>query len=89
MTDAEKHAMCYKNHMKQTYLAMKIVRNLPQISARRSEITQKMIDLPKPAHKECAKTVIFDLDETLVHCNDNIETSDIVLPVTLPDGSFV
>ena len=32
------------------------------------------------------KTIIFDLDETLVHCNEFTIGCDVVLPVTLPDG---
>jgi hypothetical protein len=34
------------------------------------------------------KTLIFDLDETLAHCVDDIETegSDVVLDITFPNG---
>ncbi len=36
------------------------------------------------------KTLIFDLDETLVHCNasENVP-SDVVLPIKLNDGNIV
>jgi len=37
------------------------------------------------------KTIIFDLDETLVHCVDDPETDnpDVVLQVEFPNGEIV
>ena len=36
------------------------------------------------------KTIIFDLDETLIHCNDSsAKRSDVYLEVVLPDGSSI
>jgi len=37
------------------------------------------------------KTIIFDLDETLVHCIDDIESNpcDQVINVTFPNGETV
>lgn len=36
------------------------------------------------------KTVIFDLDETLIHCNENISMSyDIKLPIKFPTGEII
>jgi CTD small phosphatase-like protein 2 len=35
------------------------------------------------------KTVIFDLDETLVHCNTDLETAHVKLEVTFPSGETV
>lgn len=33
------------------------------------------------------KTLIFDLDETLIHCNENQNSqSDVRVPVTFPNG---
>jgi len=32
------------------------------------------------------KTLIFDLDETLVHCNEATGNSDVILPIMLPNG---
>ena len=33
------------------------------------------------------KTVVFDLDETLIHCNENLEAPyDVRLPITFPNG---
>lgn len=34
--------------------------------------------------------MIFDLDETLIHCNENCEMeSDVILPVKFPNGAIV
>ena len=35
-------------------------------------------------------TVVFDLDETLIHCNDSIKTEHhVTIPITFPDGKTV
>ena len=36
------------------------------------------------------KTVIFDLDETLIHCNENLNTPfDVKLPIVFPTGEVI
>lgn len=36
------------------------------------------------------KTVVFDLDETLIHCTDNGEHQpDLTLPIIFPHGEIV
>ena len=36
------------------------------------------------------KTIVFDLDETLIHCNENVETqSDITISITFPNQEVV
>ena len=33
------------------------------------------------------KTIVFDLDETLIHCNDNLTSPyDVKLPIKFPTG---
>ena len=35
-------------------------------------------------------TLIFDLDETLIHCNENLNTPyDIKIPVTFPNDEVI
>ena len=50
-----------------------------------------MVRLPKRPGYEAMRTLVFDLDETLVHCWEDIETSnpDIIVPVTFPTGETV
>lgn len=36
------------------------------------------------------RTLVFDLDETLVHCNESVEKpSDVVLPIKFPSGETI
>jgi len=43
----------------------------------------------RPSHQN-KKTIVFDLDETLVHCCDDLsQDPDVVLPVTFPTGEIV
>lgn len=79
----------YREHLFQTFQALKFVRSLPPVD--NAQIRSKRVTLSKPhgyAHK---KTVVFDLDETLVHCCDSIEQDnpDVVLPIIFPTGEVV
>lgn len=55
-----------------------------------AEINKRSFNLPESQHGT-QKTIIFDLDETLVHCVDDIETEnpDVVLNVVFPNGEEV
>ena len=36
------------------------------------------------------KTVVFDLDETLIHCNENLNSRyDVKLPIVFPTGEVI
>jgi len=36
------------------------------------------------------KTIIFDLDETLIHCNENTSMPcDVILPIKFPNGDII
>lgn len=36
------------------------------------------------------KTVVLDLDETLIHCNENIQIpSDVIIPIEFPNGDII
>jgi CTD small phosphatase-like protein 2 len=36
------------------------------------------------------KTLVFDLDETLIHCNESVNMpSDVVLPIRFPTGEVI
>ena len=50
-----------------------------------------MVRLPFPRNASIKKTIIFDLDETLVHCIDDIENNecDEIINVKFPNGDTV
>ena len=54
------------------------------------EVDKRGIYLPKPKSNTIKKTVVFDLDETLIHCVDDPakEKPDIVLEVRFPNGEI-
>ena len=61
------------------------------------EIDHLKINLPSPNHPSSKnwlvfnvlekKTIIFDMDETLIHCVDDIESEepDVIIPIDFPD----
>lgn len=67
LSEEEKHRHSeniYKEHLKQTFYSLKIVKNLQKYSS--LSLKTELIQLP-PKYSN-RKTLIFDLDETLVHC---------------------
>lgn len=40
--------------------------------------------------KTSRKTIVFDLDETLIHCNENADVpGDVILPIRFPSGEMI
>lgn len=36
------------------------------------------------------KTIVFDLDETLIHCNESVKVpGDVILPIKFPTGEII
>lgn len=55
--------------------------------AKAVKLTKKAIHQGNTAFILDKKTVIFDLDETLIHCNDTLETPyDVKLRIKFPTG---
>ncbi|OMJ93111.1 hypothetical protein SteCoe_3924 [Stentor coeruleus] len=79
----------YNEHLFQTFQGLKIVRSLPPVDI--EQLKEKRINIPRRPGYENKKTVVFDLDETLVHCCENIEEMqpDVLLPVTFPNGEVI
>lgn len=49
---------------------------------------KKRLYLPKKDNNK--KTLVFDLDETLIHCNESTSIpSDVVLPIKFPTGEII
>jgi hypothetical protein len=78
----------FKDHIEQTFEGMKFVRALKPADV--AQIKQKKIKLDKRPGYENKKTVIFDLDETLVHCCESLDCNpDVILPIKFPSGELV
>ncbi|KAL4489491.1 hypothetical protein ABPG72_002787 [Tetrahymena utriculariae] len=75
-----------KEHLIQTMQAISFSRMLKPAS-------QKVIDEKKvhlPIRRDNKKTLVFDLDETLIHCNENANIpSDVILPIRFPTGEVI
>ncbi|CAK68015.1 unnamed protein product (macronuclear) [Paramecium tetraurelia] len=71
-----------RDHIVQTIQGLEYARNLSL------EFQQdKVVNLPKTTH---LKTIVFDLDETLIHCNESVTVpGDIILPITFPNGEKI
>jgi len=78
----------YREHFMQTFQAMVFCRYLKPVDHK--VLSMKKVTLSrKDIHKD-KKTLIFDLDETLIHCNESSSVvSDVVLPIKFPHGEVI
>jgi len=78
----------YKEHFIQTFQTLTFCKYLKPVDPR--VISQKKVFLPKRATHKDKRTVLFDLDETLIHCNESPEIpSDVILPIKFPHGEII
>lgn len=79
--------LVYREHLFATFNALRFIKTMSKPSA--EQIYVKRVTLPK--RSGLRKTMIFDLDETLVHCIDDSlgTTPDVTLPVRLPSGDLI
>lgn len=85
VSDSERY---YKEHLFQTFQALKLVKTLPEVNL--LTLQQKKVKIPRKKGWENKKTIVFDLDETLVHCVDDcIETADVAIDIHFPSGEVV
>ena len=78
-----------QEHMMQTFQSLHLSRNLFN-NMENHCYKEKCFELEKRESHKFKKTLIFDLDETLVHCNESLELpADIVLPIIFPNGQKI
>jgi hypothetical protein len=66
----------HKKHFQQTVQSLQIIKSSIRV-VEEHEIEHMKVQLPPPPFpEEQRKLVIFDMDETLIHCVDDIETQD-------------
>ncbi|CAG9326573.1 unnamed protein product [Blepharisma stoltei] len=85
MVEGKLQELLMKDHLHETYLALKTTRELPAPDIKL--VKARQISLPRKPGCENKKTLIFDMDETLIHCEESkwIET-DAQITITLPTG---
>lgn len=79
----------HKMHMIQTLQGLLFIRSLSEVS--QEEIESKKVFLPPPDEKRKTKVIVFDLDETLVHCMEDFDPSEVdhVLTIEFPNDEVV
>jgi len=86
--DRDYFCQIYKEHFQQSFQSMKFCRYMKQTDPK--VLAKKKVYLTKKEAYRNKKTLIFDLDETLIHCNDSpIKRSDVKLPIRFPHGETI
>lgn len=94
----EYFAQIYREHFMQSFQAMMFCRFLRPVDPK--VLAQKKVYLNKrETHKGMnslltnlldKKTIVFDLDETLIHCNESTDIPyDVKLPIKFPHGETI
>ncbi|OMJ84004.1 hypothetical protein SteCoe_14994 [Stentor coeruleus] len=73
----------HKEYMKQTFIALKSIRKFKKIP--KAKVLEKMLNLPRSIENEGKKTVIFDMDETLIHCSGS-NKGHVSISLNFPNG---
>jgi Dullard-like phosphatase family protein len=97
MTNLEKYhrhheydyfSQIYKEHFIQSYQAMMFCKYLKPVDPKM--LAQKRVYLNKRESHKDKKTLVFDLDETLIHCNESTDMPyDVKLPIRFPHGEII
>jgi CTD small phosphatase-like protein 2 len=78
----------YREHYLQTFQAMAFCKYLKTVDSK--VLAQKKVYLPKREAYKDKKTIVFDLDETLIHCNESLDIPyDVKLPIKFPHGEII
>lgn len=81
----------HRQHFEHTLQALHFIRNYLTV-VREDQIQDKLVYMPEPWVPETQKKLlIFDMDETLIHCVDDIETQnpDVILEIDFPGEETV
>jgi len=86
--EADYFVQVYKEHFLQSFQALSFVKTVKTPDA--NIIAQKRVHLPRRETHKDKKTLVFDMDETLIHCNESADMPcDVVLPIIFPNGEVV
>ena len=78
-----RHEAIHKAHLFQTFHGLKVIEMMQKMEVK--DLNEKIVNLPQVGGYEGKKTVIFDLDETLVHCVEG-RKGDADITVKFPTG---
>jgi len=78
----------YREHFMQTFQAMTFCKFLKPVEQKVLQSKRSVLNR-RETHKD-KKTLVFDLDETLIHCNESSDMpSDVKLTIRFPGGESV
>ena len=86
--EQEKDPVKERSHLIQTLQGILFAMSLPDVPE--EELEEKRVMLPPPNEPHKTKVIIFDLDETLVHCMEDFDPNEVdyVLPIEFPDQTI-
>lgn len=76
-----------QDYFSQLLMALRFAKSLKPSD--NSQIAEKSVHLRKKFLYDNSKTLIFDLDETLVHCCENPKDGEKKLQIRLPSGEYI
>jgi CTD small phosphatase-like protein 2 len=78
----------YQEHFLQSFQALGFCKAMKQPDP--VVLAQKRVNFPKRDTHKDKRTLVFDMDETLIHCNESLDMpADVILPIIFPNGEVV
>jgi len=78
----------YQEHFLQSFQALGFCKNMKQPDP--VLLAQKRVNFPQRDTHKGKRTLVFDMDETLIHCNESLDMpADVILPIIFPNGEVV
>lgn len=81
-------ATLYKEHFRHTFASLKFCKSLMPCSSSELALKQRHYPVKSVGHNK--RTLVLDLDETLIHCVTAVgQSADVYLPIRFPSGDTV
>ncbi|KAL4491980.1 hypothetical protein ABPG72_008401 [Tetrahymena utriculariae] len=78
----------FKEHFIQSFHSLNFCKSLKPVP--HHVLQQKKVNLPIYSHNQGKKTIVFDLDETLIHCNESTDIpADVIIPIKFPNNDII
>jgi Dullard-like phosphatase family protein len=82
--DEKNKEIPYEDYLNQALTSLTFIKTFPPVDLK--QVKERRVMIPRKPGYELRKTLIFDLDETLVHCCLAEEPADVTMKITLPNG---
>ncbi|CAD8125645.1 unnamed protein product [Paramecium sonneborni] len=87
LNQQSKNSGLFREHIEASFTYIPIIKNL---EIEKQQLKEKLLNIPLDKTKKYNKTIIFDMDETLIHCNeDENDKCQLKIDIQFEDGEII